>query len=200
MLTALRAGKVAAASGQPEWQTSCQKPERAAKKLLLMPNFQFLVSQYYVRFSFTTTAQVAFMFSTEGQFLIVCCGASATVYLHPPRLIRKCPTRLHMIGHPARTCTCDPSATSLPQSLRVLQSPGSLICLVLSRAAGSCVVDVPHCISPSSLRPYPPPCCQGEGWCVGGGVSGVYSRAHSRALSSNQDVVYQSLEAAPSVA
>lgn len=32
----------------------------------------------------------------------------------------KCPTRLHMIGHPARTCTCDPSATSLPQSLRVL--------------------------------------------------------------------------------
>lgn len=127
------------------------------------------------------------MFVSEEKFLIPFPPRQYDL-LSPTSLKR--PTRLHMIGHPARTCTCDSSAKSLPQSRSVLYSSGSLIRLVWSQewAAVSWMYL-------ATGPPPAPPCCYGNS----GGSAGN-SRAYSRAFSSNQDIVYQSLETAPSVA
>lgn len=69
----------------------------------------------------------------------------------------KCPTRLQMIGHPARTCTCDSSAKSLPQSWSVLYSSGSLIRLVWSQEWAA-VLWMYLATGP----PPAPPCCHGK--------------------------------------
>lgn len=88
--------------------------ERAAMKMLLMPNFHWVSIVCDWASSWQHRPQPRFQ--RKGN-LLVFLFFSPTFSPH-----FKSPTRLHMIGHPARTCTCDPSATSLPPLPPILKS------------------------------------------------------------------------------
>lgn len=92
----------------PHWRVNDRK--RAVVKMFTRLNSQCPLSQYCVQLSFVLTAEAASMFATKREYLCCCFFFKSPNSLHNFTTL----TTLHMIGHTAQTCTCDPSATSLP--------------------------------------------------------------------------------------
>lgn len=112
---------------------------------------------------------------------------SVTLDLHPPRLLKMSNTAAYDWS----------SSTDLHLWFKCQESSPILKCTVVIRLSDLLVwsqeravvwMYLAYGLSPSPTPPL--------GWWRAGGET----RAHSRAFSSNQDLVYQSLETAPSVA
>lgn len=129
------------------------------------------------------------MFISEGKFLILCPIPliSVTLSLHPPLLLKMSNTAAYDWS----------SSTDLHLWFKCQESSPILKCTVVIRLSDSLVWSQEWAVVWMYLATASPSPTLLPG--SGRGSAGE-SRAHSRAFSSNQDLVYQSLETAPSVA